>query len=397
MSEASAVNGTSNTMCKPTIDLTTYELGCLGPALAIIVVLSCLKRRSKLKLEYCHGYPGLLIPVNFLRSFSYSNRFTIAATFGATANSCLGLFFSLSPVAFVFPSVPGWLNVFVKIFSVLVYGILFYPFFACLTTEYKLVGSSLGFLYAAIRFCFDLGIYFQCESHNKGERRNLLYIDLLSFLPTILCLLFITLRFAVLLILQVRRKWFLTINGYQERAVKTSEMCLVAEPVIKHVKQILTPGLNRDVADAKWYIKLLHFIYKPREDFKFSTQLVSTLVVAAIIVFQIFVASLYVFDVVKKKYADLPVVKDLFFDLFGMWQAALVLSAMISAILLLHFMKSHRNHVLQLYRGQRRFAQGVFPSPPGLVLGSLRFSGYQVAYTIYGRSSNISLFKLSSI
>ena len=49
-------------------------------------------------------------PLNFLRSFSYSNRFTIAATFGATANSCLGLFFSLTPVAFAFPSVPGWLN-----------------------------------------------------------------------------------------------------------------------------------------------------------------------------------------------------------------------------------------------------------------------------------------------
>ncbi|CAH3146305.1 unnamed protein product, partial [Porites lobata] len=232
--------------CKPTIDPTTFELGCLGPALAIIVVLSCLKRRSKLKLEHCHGYPGLLVPVNFLRSFSYSNRFTIAATFGATANSCLGLFFSLTPVAFAFPSVPGWLNVFVKIFSVLVYGILFYPFFACLTTEYKLVGSSLGFLYAAIRFCFDLGIYFQCESYYKVRKRNLLYIGFLSFLPTILCLLFITLRFAVLLILEVRRKWFLTINGDQEgllqRAVKTSEMCLAAEPVIKHVKQILTPG-----------------------------------------------------------------------------------------------------------------------------------------------------------
>ena len=28
---------------------------------------------------------------------------------------------------------------------------MFYPFFACLTTEYKLVGSTLGFLYAAIR------------------------------------------------------------------------------------------------------------------------------------------------------------------------------------------------------------------------------------------------------
>ena len=36
--------------------------------------------------------------------------------------------------------------------SVLVYGILFYPFFACLTTKYKLIGSLMGFVYAAIRY-----------------------------------------------------------------------------------------------------------------------------------------------------------------------------------------------------------------------------------------------------
>ena len=41
--------------------------------------------------------------------------------------------------------------VFQGLVVVLVYGILFYPFFACLTTNYKLLGSFLGFFYAAIR------------------------------------------------------------------------------------------------------------------------------------------------------------------------------------------------------------------------------------------------------
>ena len=50
----------------------------------------------------------------------------------------------------------------------------------------------------------------------QGEYRNVLYIILLGRLPSILCLLFITLRFAVLLILEVRRKWFLPTNGNQE-------------------------------------------------------------------------------------------------------------------------------------------------------------------------------------
>ena len=35
---------------------------------------------------------------------------------------------------------------------VLVYGIVFYPFFACLTTKYKLIGSLIGFVYVAIRY-----------------------------------------------------------------------------------------------------------------------------------------------------------------------------------------------------------------------------------------------------
>lgn len=42
--------------------------------------------------------------------------------------------------------------VFQDIVGILVYGIVFYPYFACLTTEYKLIGSVLGFLYGALRY-----------------------------------------------------------------------------------------------------------------------------------------------------------------------------------------------------------------------------------------------------
>ena len=32
------------------------------------------------------------------------------------------------------------------------FGVLFYPYFACLTTTYKLIGSLMGFVYATIRY-----------------------------------------------------------------------------------------------------------------------------------------------------------------------------------------------------------------------------------------------------
>ena len=47
-------------------------------------------------------------PVNFLHSFSYSNRFTIAATFGATASSCLELFLFSATGGFTSLGVSVW-------------------------------------------------------------------------------------------------------------------------------------------------------------------------------------------------------------------------------------------------------------------------------------------------
>ena len=48
-------------------------------------------------------------------------------------------------------------SVFDVLLTVLIYGILFYPFFACLTTEYKLIGSLLGFVYGVLRYVEPIG------------------------------------------------------------------------------------------------------------------------------------------------------------------------------------------------------------------------------------------------
>lgn len=47
--------------------------------------------------------------------------------------------------------------VFQGLLAVLIYGILFYPLFACLTTDNKLLGSVLGFLYGAVRLAKIIG------------------------------------------------------------------------------------------------------------------------------------------------------------------------------------------------------------------------------------------------
>ncbi|CAH3146311.1 unnamed protein product [Porites lobata] len=376
-------------MCIPAIDERMFDLGCLGPALAIIVVLACLKRRKKLELEFYSGHPGLLVPINFLRSFSYSNRFTIAATFGATASTCLRIFTYGKTGLFPLGG-PAWVKVFHGLIAVLVYGILFYPFFACLTTKYKLVGASLGFLYAAIRFFFQLGISFQCWSSYHGELKRVLSIEVLGFVPTYACLLFVMVRFAVLLYLQVRRKWFRvgSTSGFIERIFEVDDTSLIKEPGIRYVRQLFNrmPLLRPAVEYEKWYMRLIHFIYRSRADFKFSTQFISTVVVAAIVIFQLSVSIFAALGTSKKSIRTIQdeTIRTIYGIVLDSLQGGFAVSALVTALLLLHFMKCHREHVLQLYGGRRKIMQEVVASPSKLVGKSLRFSGYQIAYTLIG-------------
>jgi len=200
---------------------------------------------------------------------------------------------------------------------------------------------------------------------------------------------FIVIRFAVLIFLEVRKKWFQSTSD-NNRAGQAPQTRLVGQSGIEHVKQLLNPGLRVIVTEIKWFMKPIFFIYKPRTDFKFSTQFVSTLVVAAISVFQVFLAFLIAFRTLRER-SVLQFCASLNEDcrgligvIFDSFLAAVVLSALISFLLLLHFMRCHRDHVLQLYRGQRTFYRDVFASPAKLVGRSLRFSGYQIAYTLAG-------------
>ncbi|XP_015748104.1 PREDICTED: stimulated by retinoic acid gene 6 protein homolog [Acropora digitifera] len=388
-----SVNASQNLSAPCTgVDPALFELGCLGPSLAIIFILAFLKRRETYKLSSCNGYPGLVIPINFLRSLK-SNRFAIAATFGATASTCLALF--LLPNHFSEDSSP-WLKVIQKLITVLVYGVVFYPYFACLTTKYKLIGSLMGFLYAAIRFPFQLVFIFQCRNYYDEETRKFQVFRLLVQLPTLCCLLFILFRFAVLLGIHVQKQWFSdsSCGTWSERVSEPDADTLLNGNIeIEHVSRLLNLDRNRTVSDVKGFRKLLYWIYQPRPDFKFSTQFVSTLIVAGIILYQIAVALSIRSDQLKKAISskcgsslDPKSCEKLLNTIYGFVVGAWVLCLLISIILLLHFMKCHRDHVFQLYRGERKLYQGVIISPRMLVGRSLRFSAYQIAHTIIGFS-----------
>ncbi|XP_066022922.1 stimulated by retinoic acid gene 6 protein-like isoform X5 [Pocillopora verrucosa] len=330
--------------CPIVIKESLFDLGCLPPALVIIFILAFVKQRVKCGLQNCNGYPGLLIPFDFLSGFG--NRFTIAVMFGATSSTCLNMFLQPRNGIFQMPDPAGWVQVFQNIVTVLVYGILFYPFFACLTTDNRLVGSLLGFLYVTIRFFFKLGIEFQCMKYLKG--------------------------------------------GEEIRDTR-----LARETEIAHMRELLYPGsISGNMVGFNWFSTLLRLFYKPRKDFKFSTQFISTTLVSALMILQVFMAVLSPMDVIRRVYIEkykthgdtssANFVDVLFVFFAGGIEAGLVLSAVISLLMLLHFMKCHREHVLQLYQGQAIYSKDLLLTPAASVGKSLRYSGYQIAYTLLG-------------
>lgn len=130
-------------------------------------------------------------------------------------------------------------------------------------------------------------------------------------------------------------------------------------------------------------MKLLYFIYRPRTDFKFSTQLISTVVLAGIAIFQMLLLEVIVLENLKEDLSNILGIK-LFRLLQGCFHGAYVLSALMSLITMLHFLKCHRDHVLQLCRGQRGFMQNVCLSPASFVGRSISFTGYQIAHALWG-------------
>jgi hypothetical protein len=77
-------------------------------------------------------------------------------------------------------------------------------------------------------------------------------------------------------------------------------------------------------------------------------------------------------------------IKDIIKSITGSYFAAVSLSSFITLIHLFHLLACYRKHMKRLYRGDRSFLPAAKPAPVGMVTAALRYSGYQVAYAVWG-------------
>ncbi|KAL9987532.1 hypothetical protein ACROYT_G001856 [Oculina patagonica] len=215
-SNTTITNTTGDDSCKLVAGLLTFSSVFI--ALIIVLVLSFLNQRKRLVRLWGKTItrPGLCIPVNLVDS--YENRFAFACAFGATTTKCINIMFfgdyrQIFPdemIAWIErPEGPSFTAIIWKIVAMMVIGIAYYPLFACMATDFKITGLVIGFLYSALWINFLAEEYIQCPVYSSlvfpGD-------GLVAEFPVLICLVFLCLRYFVLLVkaIHARRRLYVS-------------------------------------------------------------------------------------------------------------------------------------------------------------------------------------------
>uniref|UniRef100_A0A287DCD6 Stimulated by retinoic acid gene 6 protein-like n=1 Tax=Ictidomys tridecemlineatus TaxID=43179 RepID=A0A287DCD6_ICTTR len=321
------LNGT----CSSSVDMELFLHYSLIPSLFIILVLSLLQRREHCRqtedTSYLLGnHFGIIVPLDFVGTFS--NRWSYGIAFGATANKIMFLFSEgYQPL-----QVPQWAQAFVLLIGGFEVGLSFFPFFACLSSEFRLTSSILGFCYSLL------------------EEKPLL-------------------------------------EAHQA----------------EHVKQLLRKACPRE-RKKSWFQTR---VYDWDPCFQFPSRMVGTIVLAFICLYLFIIIEFCMFVFVRDKldvfegklesYVALmnetgtltPVilqVKELISVSKGVWVATILPASLTSVSYLFHILACYRKHMKRLWAGDKHFLPLRFhnPSPSESVVAIARYSGWQIAYILWG-------------
>ncbi|XP_021783056.2 stimulated by retinoic acid gene 6 protein-like isoform X2 [Papio anubis] len=216
------LNGT----CTSSVDMELFLHYSLIPSLFIILILSFLQRREHRRQRDDTSYLlgnrfGIIMPLDFVGTFS--NRWSYGIAFGATANKVMFLFSEgYQPL-----QIPQWAQAFELLIGGIEVGLSHFPFFACLSSEFQLVSSILGFCYSLIWFAVTVLQVSQCP-HGQFVGK---YETLMFYWPSLLCLAFLLGRFLHMFVkaLRVHLGWEFQV---EEKSVLETHQA-------EHVKQLL--------------------------------------------------------------------------------------------------------------------------------------------------------------
>ncbi|KAE8300756.1 Stimulated by retinoic acid gene 6 protein-like [Larimichthys crocea] len=211
--------------CQNGISVDLFLHFSLIPAVFITGVLSFLQKRAKIlgidhKLPFLKRRFAIVVPLDTIGSIS--NRWSYGFAFGAVSSSVL-LLFSENYKLF---DVPPWATAILYLIGALEVGLVYFPFFACLSTPFRTTGAVLGILYSLSWIIVTVWDVVTCPSGKiLGS-----YEKIVSQWPRILSLIFLFGRFVYMLVKAVRIRLQLEQEDNEE---------LIGEHQVQHVKSLL--------------------------------------------------------------------------------------------------------------------------------------------------------------
>ncbi|KAL5003951.1 hypothetical protein ScPMuIL_017407 [Solemya velum] len=417
--ENQTANGTQ-VQCLGAIQHQTFYVFLLIPSVVLTLMFSFTWRRQYKARDVLMGRPAFVYPMDIM---SRSNRFSYAAAFGAVTSLCAEVIFeSLYAIDYAGPT---YLKVFIALLSMLIYGIDYMPLFTSISVRNP-IGYGVGSLYAWMFFVLKLYRIFRCEYEPLP-----LGILILSDVPELLCLAYLSIslpvRFGQSLYKRIKRQ-----STDPESMTAMVEKIQNSYQGIRVRKLLKRPDPERKppttlVGKLMSLVYLIHtkLIYQRSPDFRYSGRFLSVTVVSAILIYQTTIKLLVGFIplfVLLEEYMGVLLAgvgfepEDGEHGAVTMLRTALwiglyfnhavricfivsvVVAFVVSFVMILHSMASYRTNLLAVYRGDTtNLPPRESKSNPSLLVGCMRFAGYQIGYTAWAFIIQLCLVLLVTI
>ncbi|XP_026215794.1 STRA6-like isoform X2 [Anabas testudineus] len=361
--------------CENGISIDLFLHLSLIPAVLIVGVLSFLQKRAKRvaidqRLPFLEGRFAIVVPLDTIGSLS--NRWSYGFAFGAVSSSVL-LLFSERYIPF---TVPPWARAIVYLVGALEVGLVYFPFFACLSTPFRKAGAVLGILYSLAWITVTVWDTFTCPDGKILGK----YQKIIAQWPSILSLIFLLGRFLYILVKAVRIQMQLEQEDPEE---------LIGHHQAQHIKRLLrkTPAHSQPLS---WFQRR---VYEWDPYFKFPNRIIGTAIISLIGLYigvekwkdtlnQLIISS----NQTEALAAMIPQLEEFIHVARTCWLATTIFASLNSVAYTLHVLACYRKHLKRLWKGDKGFLPERFhkPSPAVSVASIARYSGWQIAFTLWG-------------
>lgn len=409
--------------CEEPLDRQNMYVFLLVPAVLIVAVLFL----SKLEViqRILHGKNVTRKP----KEAFGSDRFSFAATFGALTFLCFEIAVKRRYVIRTANNGPSNVQILGAGASIIVYSMDYFPLLVALADKTTL-GDLLGTLY--IWTMTSLYITQRLGCYGDEGKRMVLFIQ---NIPIFMCMMFLCVSFPARLIRSVRKLMARVVGSFVEFSAR--EIDIIKEtPQGRYVQGLLRKKLssrNQSKSEPgnvfqeflKEYLQRVktQLTYRKIPDFRYSLRMMCVVVVGILLIYMISAEVLFVLvpllsNVLSQIWKTIALIDEIkeaesigtnftVTVLFVTWDVATAIHvcSILSVSLafcfglmnIIHTLTSYRQYLMELYRGDNsHIPKREDQNNTDILVGSMRFAGYQIGFIIFAYMMQITLLFLSS-